>query len=219
MRRQAFRLATKDAQVFARLLDRDDLALNARDLTEAPKGPTREAFLRRRAATRRVVAERLAVAPAEVEVGHDQRGAPRLLRPEAGLYLSVSGRSDFCAIAIASSPVGVDIEPLEPGTEPVWSALHAREAALLRALPASAQGEGFLRLWTAKEAYLKALGTGFTREPAAIAVDVDFRVVDGGTEPRLLVGEWRAIELAGKRFLIACVVLSGYIECLASRGS
>lgn len=207
MTRQEFRLATGDAQVLALLLDRDDLALNARDLAEAPKGPTREAFWRRRVATRRLVAERLAVAPAEVEVGHDQNGAPRVLRPDAGLYVSVSGRADFCAIALASSPIGVDIEPLEPATEPVWSALHAREAALLRPLPGHAQGEAFLRLWTAKEAYLKALGTGFTREPAAIAVDFDFHVLDPDSEARRLAGEWRVLTLEGQDFLMACTVL------------
>jgi 4'-phosphopantetheinyl transferase len=154
LNRQAldFRIATTDAQVFALVLDAADLAPNARDLAEAPKGEAREAFLRRRAATRRVVAQRLGVAPADVEIGRDPRGAPRLLRPDAQLCLSVSGRADFCAIALKSSAIGVDIEPLEAEAQPVWSALHSSEAALLRALPEAVRSEAFLRLWTAKEA-------------------------------------------------------------------
>lgn len=209
MNRQDFRLAGTDAQVSALRLQSDDLSLTPRDLAEAPKGETREAFLRRRAATRRLAAQRLGVAPTEVEIGRDAKGAPRLLKPEAQLRLSVSGRDDFCAIALASSPVGVDIEPLDPKAEPVWSALHPSEAALLRALSDDAQGEAFLRLWTAKEAYLKALGSGLSREPAGIAVDLDFRFVEGGAEVPLSAREWRVIELAGREFLIACVALGG----------
>jgi 4'-phosphopantetheinyl transferase len=201
-----FRLGTTDAQVFALLLEADDLAPTPRDLAEAPQGVTREAFLRRRAATRRLVARRLGVAASAVEIGHDPQGAPRLLNPQAPIFLSISGREDFCAIALGSRALGVDIEPLEPEAEPVWSALHASEAALLRALPQEAQNEAFLRLWTATEAYLKALGTGFSREPATIAVDLDFRLVDEGAEITLAAGKWRIVELAGRRVLTACVV-------------
>ena len=207
MNAATFRIGATDAQIFARLLDAADLAPNTRDLAEAPEGETREAFLRRRAATRRFVAERLGVAATEVEIGHDRRGAPRLLAPQAPLFLSVSGREDFCAIALGSQAIGVDIEPLQPEAEPVWSALHASEAALLRALPKDAQSEVFLRLWTAKEAYLKALGSGFSREPATITVDLDFRLVDESAEVLLAAAEWRVVKLAGRRFLIACVVL------------
>ncbi len=211
-----FRVATTDAQVFALLLNSADLALNVRDLAEAPKGETREAFLRRRAATRRLVAARLGLAPADVEIGRDPQGAPRLLAPQAPLCLSVSGRADFCAIALGSSAVGVDIEPLEIEAEPVWSVLHPSEASLLRALSPVAQGEAFLRLWTAKEAYLKALGSGFSREPATIAADLDFRLVDEGIEVPLAAREWRVVRLAGRKFLIACVVL-GRRSCETAR--
>jgi phosphopantetheinyl transferase len=205
--REDFCLAASDAQVSALLLESDDLSPTPRDLAEAPKGEAREAFLRRRAATRRLVAKRLGVAASGVEIGHDPRGAPRLLRPETQLCLSVSGRADFCAIALGSSAIGVDIEPLEAGALPVWSALHPGEAALLRALPEAVRGESFLRLWTAKEAYLKALGSGFAREPASIAVDLDFRLVDEGVEVPLFAREWRVVAFAGRKFLIACVVL------------
>ena len=202
-----FRIGTTDAQVFALLLDVDDLAPTPGDLAEAPKGAMREAFLRRRAATRRLVAERLGVAASEVEIGHDDKGAPRLLSPQAPLFLSVSGRGDFCAIALGSNALGVDIEPLEPEAEPIRSALHPSEVAMLRALPKDAQIEAFLRLWTAKEAYLKALGSGFSREPATIAVDLEFRVFDEGAGVPLAAGEWRGFEFSDRRFLMACVVL------------
>jgi len=80
-------------------------------------------------------------------------------------------------------------------------------AARLRALPKDAQSEALLRFWTAKEAYLKALGTGFSREPATIAVDLDFRVREEGAEVALTAGEWRTVELGGRKFLVASAVL------------
>ncbi len=205
-----FRIATTDAQVSALLLDAADLAPTPRDLAEAPRGETREAFLRRRAATRRLVAQRLGLAASGVEIARDSKGAPRILSPDAQLCLSVSGRADFCAIALASSPIGVDIEPLEAEAEPIWSALHPSERALLRSLSRDAQSEAFLRLWTAKEAYLKALGSGFSREPAGIAVDLDFRLFNSESEARLSAREWRVVELAGRKFLVASVVLSAH---------
>jgi len=163
--------------------------------------------LRRRAATRRLVAQRLGVAASDLEIGRNLNGAPRLLSPQAPLHLSVSGRADYCAVALASSAIGVDIEPLEPETEPVWSALHPSEAAVVRAAAKPARSEAFLRLWTAKEAYLKALGSGFAREPATIAVDLDFRLLDNERDVSLAAREWRLVRLAGRKFLIACVVL------------
>ena len=57
--------------------------------------------------------------------------------------------------------IGVDVERL--GRAPLAVAeryFSATEAAQLRELPADAQPRRFLRLWTLKEAYLKAIGTG-----------------------------------------------------------
>jgi 4'-phosphopantetheinyl transferase len=185
----------------------DDLSPTPRDLAEAPTGASRTAFLRRRALTRRVVAARLGVAPDAVEIGHDPRGAPRILAPHCGLYLSVSGRDGFCALAIAGTPVGVDIEPLAQDLKPPWTLLHPREAALLRSLDPDARGGAFLRLWTAKEAYLKAWGEGFSREPSHVAIDLDFDITDEGSAPRVVAREWRRFALGGADFLAACVVL------------
>ena len=204
-----FRIGTTDAQVFALLLDADDLAPTPRDLAEAPEGARREAFLRRRAATRRLVAQRLGVAASEVEIGHDPQGAPRLLERRKRRYFSLSpaarifapSRSDRARLASTSSR-------WSPRRSPSGARCIASEAARLRALPQDAQSEAFLRLWTAKEAYLKALGTGFSREPATIAVDFDFRLFVEGAEVALAAGEWRTVELGGRKYIVACIVNS-----------
>ena len=89
------------------------------------------------------------------------RGAPRLLAPAAGLFLSVSARGALAALAIGPTPIGVDIEPDVAQTAPLLDVLHPRERE---------GGAPFLALWTAKEAVVKALGAGFNIDPATLCI-------------------------------------------------
>ncbi len=191
------------------------LAPTPRDLEEAPTQPRlRAAFLARRGVARRLAAARLGVDPAEVVIGHAGSGAPRILAPEAGLRISMSGRDDFCAVALAEAPVGVDMEPLVPPAEPAWAVLHADERRALAGLEEGARHVAFLRIWTAKEAYLKALGEGLARELGGIEV-----IARSGGEKRgaftlrdvrgapPLCGEWARTTLGGQDFIVACVRL------------
>jgi 4'-phosphopantetheinyl transferase len=205
--RDELRGPTKGATVVALALREDHLAPTPHDFQEAPsRDPARGAFLRRRALSRRVVAARLGVAPERVEIGHAPSGAPLVLAPVSSLKISVSGRADFCAVAMAEAPVGVDIEPSR-AIEPPWSLLHPNERSALEALTDEARLDAFTRLWTAKEAYLKALGLGFAREPTKIAIGLDFSILDEEAAPRILVRGWRRFVLNGEDFIAACVVL------------
>jgi 4'-phosphopantetheinyl transferase len=199
--------ARDGATVVALSLREDHLAPTPRDLQEAPsRDPARGAFLRRRALSRRIVAARLGVAPQSVEIGHGPSGAPRVLAPSSSLKISVSGRADFCAVAMAESPIGVDIEPSR-AIEPPWSLLHPNERNILETLTGEARADAFLRLWTAKEAYLKALGLGFARDPTKIAIGLDFSILDEEAAPTILTRGWRRFVLRGEDFIAACVVL------------
>ena len=66
--------------------------------------------------------------------------------------------------------MGVDVELVEPPCEIPFLVLHPDEARFLRALPSGKQACAFTRLWTLKEAYLKALGVGFERAPDSFRV-------------------------------------------------
>lgn len=210
--REDFRGPTKGAMVVALTLREDNLAPTAGDLNEAPaRNPSHMAFLRRRALSRRAVAARLGVSPASVEIGHAASGAPMVLAPTGALRIgalriSVSGRENFCAVAMAETPIGVDIEPLR-AIEPPWSLLHPNERKALETPTSEARLDAFLRLWTAKEAYLKALGVGFARDPAKIAIDLDFAIFDEEATPVIAARGWRRFLLNGEEFIAACVVL------------
>ena len=120
--------------------------------------------------------------PAEITVENDDKGRPRVRGAFRAPHLSLAhcggkGRSLGVGVAIAGpGPVGIDVEAVkerDAGTEEV--ALTAAERALLDRAPAGDRAALFTRLWTAKEAVGKALGTGLGGRPR----DFEVRYGDG----------------------------------------
>jgi 4'-phosphopantetheinyl transferase EntD len=93
--------------------------------------------------------------PVEVEVRNEASGRPVV---DGGVHVSVAHKDDLAVAIAAEHEVGIDIERIEPRTEAFAAiAYTAAERAL------GDGGEEWLtRLWAAKEAAAKALGTGIT---------------------------------------------------------
>lgn len=128
----------------------------------------------RRSLARRVLARRFGLAEDAVEIGHEPAGRPLILRPYGcDLHLSLATRAGLVAIALAHRPVGVDVERVALASEQPLAVLHPGERRWLEGLPAPARPLAFARLWSAKEAYVKALGTGFARGPESFSVQID----------------------------------------------
>lgn len=140
----------------------------------------RARFVWSRLALRALVATRLGVAPDRVPLGLTAQGRPfvEAARPDGTppLDFNLSHAADLGLIALLNGPgrVGVDLERVRP--IPDW-----RQVAQLvftaneRAGLARREGDAldaFYRLWTAKEACLKAIGTGFLTDPRAVALDL-----------------------------------------------
>ncbi|MFG3497976.1 4'-phosphopantetheinyl transferase family protein [Streptomyces sp. NPDC047928] len=87
---------------------------------------------------------------------------------EPGLHFSLSHSGDLALVALAAAPVGVDVErvPESRTVAETTRSLHVREVAELRALPADERPSAFARAWSRKEAYLKGLGFGLSRDPS-----------------------------------------------------
>ncbi|HEY5797458.1 MAG TPA: 4'-phosphopantetheinyl transferase superfamily protein [Bosea sp. (in: a-proteobacteria)] len=177
---------------------------------ERPGNLTERSRLRRDVA-QRIIARQFGLPASLVTIGHDAQGRPLLERPEhSKLHLSLATRAGVVAVALANHPVGVDVERVDPAQELPIAALHPVEAAALRGLPDSARPLAFARLWSAKEAYVKALGTGFVRAPESFAVRLltpeRFEVSDAlrGTTVR---GSSRTIENGGQEILAAAMIV------------
>jgi 4'-phosphopantetheinyl transferase len=125
----------------------------------------------RRAGLRQLVARALDVALPHVAIEHPPERPPIVARPAgSGLHLSSARRGALAVIGAARAPIGVDVETADEAGEIPWNVLHPEEASMLRALQGRPRAMGFARLWSLKEAYLKALGLGLEREPSSFAV-------------------------------------------------
>lgn len=79
-----------------------------------------------------------------------------------GPHFSLSHSDGLALIAVSGVKVGADVEgvPRPAITDELLPSLHPREQSALRALPDAARPEALARVWTRKEAYLKATGVG-----------------------------------------------------------
>jgi len=119
------------------------------------------------AAVHCIVGERIGIAAAQVTWRIGPHGKPHLSGYARSVEVNLSHSGDLCMVAVsASRSVGVDIQRLATGTTPVALARRyfpADEARLvLEAEDAMAQSELFARLWTRKEAFVKAVGSRLT---------------------------------------------------------
>jgi 4'-phosphopantetheinyl transferase len=114
------------------------------------------------------------------------------------------------AVARARS-IGVDVESMRPSVSPQRLAARffdAREATTVAALSPQLAQAAFLRCWTAKEAVLKAIGTGLGEPLRNVVVNPDPREAVGLLElPHgLRAADWTLHELALARDRLALAV-------------
>jgi phosphopantetheinyl transferase len=181
--------------------------------TGARPGNLQERSQLRRDVARQVIARQLGLRADAVTIGHDARGCPLLDRPGGtALHLSLATRAGLVAVGLAERPVGIDVERVDPAQALPLAALHPTEATLLLDLPQTARPLAFARLWAAKEAYVKALGTGFARPPESFAVSEQtserFTIVDPA-RPGATTGVRHTIKNGGQETLAAAMVILG----------
>lgn len=98
-----------------------------------------------------------------VSIVRDGLGKP-YIREAPWLYFNLSHSGSYVLVAFARSPIGVDIERRRPIAEGfLHYALTADEYGyVIQAGDPNHREERFLRVWTRKESYFKAIGTGLT---------------------------------------------------------
>ena len=110
------------------------------------------------------------LAPGEIALG--PRGKP-FFPALTGLCFSLSHSGETVLCALSDRELGCDAEVLgRPRRELAARFFHERERRWLSSLPPEEEQEGFFRLWTLKESYVKATGQGLSRPLNSFAVDM-----------------------------------------------
>jgi 4'-phosphopantetheinyl transferase len=133
----------------------------------------RRRFLAARCALRERLSQQLRVPPESLRFDAGEHGKPYL--PDAPqCHFNLSHSEDWALVGIGlHGETGVDIEVLRDVDDalPLARTLFtAEELAQFLALDAIAQRTAFLRVWTRKEAVMKALGLGLSLAPRTIDV-------------------------------------------------
>lgn len=124
-------------------------------------------FAAARAGLRLILAGYLGADPASLRFSTGSRGRPTALAgptaAPAGLDFSLARTAGLALIAVSTGSVGADVEEVapRPGLDDLVAARFGeREAACINRGCGGSPVRGFYQHWTAKEAFLKALGCG-----------------------------------------------------------
>ena len=194
------------AAVVARLgphLDADEV--RAATARRAPGA--RDRYVVAHGALREILAALTATTPAAVtfdrrcrHCGDPAHGKPELAdAPELSFSLSHSASVALVAVA-GEARVGVDVEVIRARRHLEKLAarvLTPEEFRAWRVVPPASRTTAFLRSWTAKEAYLKALGVGLVRPLRTVPVSPD---------------GWSVLALAAGRDVVASIAVDGALE-------
>jgi 4'-phosphopantetheinyl transferase len=160
----------------------------------------RARFICFRGGVRLRLASYLETDPARLRFSYGPQGRPELA-DDPSLRFNLSHADDDALLAVTRSrAVGVDLERVDPTIDlgAVAAAVFSEnERGRLAACAPAMRADFFFRTWVRKEAVIKALGLGFSRDATGLTVE------DGPDGPSLrssIAGEeasrWRIVDLA-----------------------
>jgi 4'-phosphopantetheinyl transferase len=193
-----------------RLLTSDELVLCAR----YHRAIDRDRFVARRAIRRLILAGCLRRSPGEIEFEIGEHGKPSVAGAnpdDLRFNESESGGQSLLAVAW-SHEVGVDIERLavEPDVVEILTRFgDARERESYERLSPALRPVAFYRWWTAKEAWMKAVGRGLYAPLDSVSIEfpeMDEWRLEVGVEAE---GRWTLRHLTAPTGFVASVVVEG----------
>ncbi len=160
-----------------------------------------------------LLAARLGIHPPEVMIRKDARNKPFL--EDNPLFFNLSHTRNAFAIAISPDfNIGIDLEKVNKGLDygsVSGSCLNSSEQMYIEETQAELY-DRFFFLWTRKEAYLKALGTGITSDLWKIRSFQHRESLRGG------FAEDYVINAAGNGLFFYTDKISGYFLSIAAPG-
>jgi len=171
-----------------------------------------------RARTRMILGAYLQSDPRELRFKYSAREKPSLANASAGIRFNVSHSGDQALVAVASGrEIGVDIEQIRSNVECEQLAerfFSPGERRFIRDLAEEKKLHAFFRLWTCKESFLKAHGTGLSRPLSSFDVELDdnpgqlLRIRGDADEEN----RWSLVELETGSGYPAAATVEGFLE-------
>lgn len=168
-------------------------------------------FVQTRLALRLLLGRYLDMAPHAVALGRGAQGKPQLNTGMGALQFNVSHSGQLALIALSREAVGVDLEWQQIDFD--WRELlsvccHPAEQVDFQNVADEVGRTRLLRLWTAKEAYLKGRGEGLGLPLTAIRLQAGAAGWQPSTELPWDDGQ--------KWWLHSLQLPTGYVGCLAT---
>jgi 4'-phosphopantetheinyl transferase len=182
-------------------------------------------FIVMRGVRRMLLARYTGVAPEVLRFAVGPAGKPQLLdSPASGLEFNEARSEDLAVYALAHGRrVGVDLEKAGnvPEREQIIRAYaSAGEQAIWSWIPRDQRSSAFIRWWTAKEAYVKALGSGLLTPLDSFTVAYSpkgpLEILDPRSDGDPAPGWW-IHELATAPGFIGAVVTEGPVQRITCR--
>lgn len=165
---------------------------------------------------RQWIGSRLRVAPRDLQFTENMYGKPMLDGLTSPLHFNLSHSGQWVLVAIDEcAPVGIDVEVVRPNMARIddfRGVLAPEELEWLDLMPAADRAQAFARTWVRKEAYIKALGEGMSRNLKSIAI------VDGQDRHPVVLYDrnpsrgdqaWRLVDLEIDEVHVACLAYHG----------
>ena len=185
----------------------------------------RSRYVTGRATLRTILGRYLGAAPESIQLTTGPNGKPLLNEALAasGLQFNLAHCEDAAILALTCDrPVGLDIErlrPVEDAEEMAEVFCSPREFAEFKAVAKSEKDAAFFRIWTRKEALLKATGAGIGHLLRDVEVsfdtDAEGRFLKLPKEAGFSAGQWNLRVLQPARGYLAAIAFPGKAGALS----
>ena len=137
----------------------------------------RRRFIVARGILRRLLGDYLSIAPHRLNFAYEARGKPLLTDENTTIEFNISHSQEYALFGFTRQHlIGVDLEYQRAMPDCLKIAQRfflPQEFAMLKDAAENERTKLFFQLWTAKEAYLKALGTGLSGSLDSVEIAFD----------------------------------------------
>ncbi len=124
--------------------------------------------------TRLVLSEKLHLNMFEIRIDYDTNEKPFCNSP-SGLHFNISHSGDWSVCAVSELPVGIDIEMVQPiDLSIAKDCFTENEFKTMNSfVDRTVKLDYFYNIWTIKESYLKAIGSGLSKAPDSFGAEIN----------------------------------------------